>query len=89
MAAKKAKKTGAKRKPNAGRLVPSGAMRTFVPMTMSSTSEVVAPSAVTTWDSGATRRLVIVKRSYNPPSTWISAIELTPMLKPISGARSS
>ena len=47
------------------------------------------PSAVTTLESGATRRLVIDKRSYNPPSTWISAIELTPTLKPISGNRSS
>ena len=51
----------ANRSPNDGRLGVSPAMRTFVPMTMSSTLEVVSPVAVTMPDSGAGSRAVMFR----------------------------
>jgi len=33
-------------------------------------------------DSGASDRLVMARLSRSPPSSWISAIELTPKLNP-------
>ena len=61
-------------------------IRIFVPMTRSSTLDVESPVAVTISDNGAGSRDVMLRWLYNPPSIWISAIELRPMLTPISGS---
>ena len=59
----------------------------LVAMTRSSTLDVESPVAVTISDNGAGSRDVMLRWLYNPPSIWISAIELRPMLTPIREAQ--
>ena len=78
----------ANRTPKAGRDAVSAATRIFMPIARSSTSDVESPVTVSMFASGAGSRSVMASRLNKPPSIWISAIELTPMLTPTSGTRS-